>query len=188
MKWTILMIFLVNFQVILGQNSTACNANFLCTEDFCSSSCAPKVSNFLKKRFIFKKKKNFKFIFQDCEEPENTECDGIYLELYSNPKDFCSCCPRKCIKYLQENDPCFTQTPALPQEMCGPHLKCERSAGSSQAFCKPLNTPCENARKADLGFLQKPPECDAEGNFKPTQVSLNNQCLKKVGLEEIEKF
>ena len=113
-------------------------------------------------------------IFQDCEEPENTECDGIYLELYSNPKDFCSCCPRKCIKYLQENDPCFTQTPALPQEMCGPHLKCERSAGSSQAFCKPLNTPCENARKADLGFLQKPPECDAEGNFKPTQVSLNN--------------
>ena len=91
-----------------------------------------------------------------------------------NPTDFCSCCPRKCIKYLQENDPCFTQTPALPQEMCGPHLKCERSAGSSQAFCKPLNTPCENARKADLGFLQKPPECDAEGNFKPTQVSLNN--------------
>ena len=73
---------------------------------------------------------------------------------------------------MQENDPCFTQTPALPQEMCGPHLKCERSAGSSQAFCKPLNTPCENARKADLGFLQKPPECDAEGNFKPTQVSL----------------
>ena len=73
---------------------------------------------------------------------------------------------------MQENDPCFTQTPALPQEMCGPHLKCERSVGSSQAFCKPLNTPCENARKADLGFLQKPPECDAEGNFKPTQVSL----------------
>ena len=63
MKWTILMIFLINFQVILGQNSTACNANFLCTEDFCSSSCAPKVSNFLKKRFIFKKKKKFQIHF-----------------------------------------------------------------------------------------------------------------------------
>ena len=171
MKWKILLIFCIfaNFEV-KSQNSTACNANFLCTEDFCSSSCAPKVS-FSKIKHFFKA--NFCF-FQDCEEPENTECDGIYLELYSNPKDFCSCCPRKCIKYLQENDPCFTQTPALPQEMCGPHLKCERSAGSSQAFCKPLNTPCENARKADLGFLQKPPECDAEGNFKPTQVSLNN--------------
>ena len=88
---------------------------------------------------------------------------------------------------MQENDPCFTQTPALPQEMCGPHLKCERSAGSSQAFCKPLNTPCENARKADLGFLQKPPECDAEGNFKPTQVSLNNY-LKKSWARENRKI
>ena len=77
---------------------------------------------------------------------------------------------------MKENEPCSTQTTALPREMCGPHLICQRSVGSSQSTCQPINSTCENARKADLGFLQNPPGCDAEGNFLPTQCYPDGLC------------
>ena len=68
----------------------------------------------------------FHFIFQECEAPnEGEECEGVFLPLYENPKDFCGCCPRKCVKFLKENEACLTSTDKLkPDSMCGPQL-CE---------------------------------------------------------------
>jgi hypothetical protein len=62
---------------------------------------------------------------QDCKAPDGKECDGIALPLYTNPNDFCGCCPdnKKCITHLKEGDVCVTQSYLpTPGSMCGPRL------------------------------------------------------------------
>ena len=45
------------------------------------------------------------------------------VQLYENSKDFCSCCPRKCLSYLEKDDPCQTEINVLqPDKICGPNL------------------------------------------------------------------
>ena len=61
-------------------------------------------------------------LFQDCDEPDGKECNGIHLNLYEKSEDFCSCCPRKCIEYLKENEVCSESVISVPDKMCGPHL------------------------------------------------------------------
>ena len=61
-------------------------------------------------------------LFQDCDEPDGKECNGMHLNLYEKSEDFCSCCPRKCIEYLKENEVCSESVISVPDKMCGPHL------------------------------------------------------------------
>ena len=46
----------------------------------------------------------------------------MHLNLYEKSEDFCSCCPRKCIEYLKENEVCSESVISVPDKMCGPHL------------------------------------------------------------------
>ena len=92
----VILLLCTNFQNVLGQ----CDETMECTEDFCTSACAPS-----------------------CEIPETEDCDGLLALTYDNSKDFCSCCPPRCIKYLEEGEACTTVSfAAYPSDMCGPQL------------------------------------------------------------------
>ena len=87
-----------------------CKLNFECTSshigasEFCTKECE---------------------LSPDCgEDPVDDNCeDGEFMQLYDNPKDFCNCCPPKCIKYKKEGDDCEpTVSDRVPTEMCGPRL------------------------------------------------------------------
>ena len=62
------------------------------------------------------------FPLKDCDAPDNTECEGINLNLYDKSEDFCSCCRSKCVKFLKKGDPCSMDVTSVPDEMCGPQL------------------------------------------------------------------
>ena len=87
-----------------------CKTNFECTSsyigasEFCTKECE---------------------LAPDCgEESIDEKCeDGVLMQLYDNPKDFCNCCPPKCITYKKEGEDCEpTISDRVPTEMCGPRL------------------------------------------------------------------
>ena len=87
-----------------------CKTNFECTSnkvgvsEFCTQACAVRPI---------------------CDDTSvDTECDnGELMHLYDNPKDFCNCCPPRCIKYKEEDDECEpVVSDKIPNEMCGPQL------------------------------------------------------------------
>ena len=60
-----------------------------------------------------------------CQEDTiDAECkDGEFMQMYDNSKDYCNCCPPKCIKYIKEGDECADAiSEYTPSEMCGPRL------------------------------------------------------------------
>ena len=59
---------------------------------------------------------------QDCDPPDNTECEGISLNLYDKSEDFCSCCRPKCVKFLKKGEQCSMDITSVPDEICGPQL------------------------------------------------------------------
>eukprot|EP00095_Tigriopus_kingsejongensis_P006709 maker-scaffold25_size650667-snap-gene-4.15 protein:Tk06709 transcript:maker-scaffold25_size650667-snap-gene-4.15-mRNA-1 annotation:"hypothetical protein DAPPUDRAFT_328375" len=161
------------FLVILGavcvlrpaQGATAsCADNFLCTESFCSDQiCAPI-----------------------CGLPETSECEGELLQLYDNPKDFCSCCPVRCVKYLKEGALCAkTSSNPFPTEMCGPQLVCDKLKPSDKVTtCIPGTTECLLALKeyegkindGTLGVNEGKPLCDTDGYWEPVQCIRGGLC------------
>ena len=89
-----------------------CKTNFLCTSEtlgaseYCTQECE---------------------LNPGCQEDADTfdgECkDGEFMQMYDNQKDYCNCCPPKCIKYLKEGEDCEPLISAeVPSKMCGPRL------------------------------------------------------------------
>ena len=141
-----------------------CKTTYLCTDAFCGSQCGPK----------------------DCFIPVE-ECEGILLQLYENPNDFCSCCPHRCVTYLKEDELCSNSVDKpYPDTVCGPRLSkyicplkcvslshmlisgCQFSAEDNFRRCRPINTDClkelanYNIALEDgtLGMNVNAPECD----------------------------
>ena len=81
-----------------------CSSSYIGASEFCTKECE---------------------LSPDCgEESTDENCeDGELMQLYDNPKDFCNCCPPKCITYKKEDEDCEpTVSDRVPTEMCGPRL------------------------------------------------------------------
>ena len=99
-----LMIICIFVAIFLELVHSDCKDNYLCNSEFCTKECE---------------------LSPNCgDEPIDEDCeDGILMQLYDNSKDFCSCCPPKCIKYKKEDDDCEPSvSDRVPTEMCGPKL------------------------------------------------------------------
>ena len=87
-----------------------CKTNFYCTSDVIG------VSEYCTKECELNPGCYDDIVEDECE-------DGELMQMYDNPKDFCNCCPPKCIKYKKEGDDCEPLvSDRVPTEMCGPRL------------------------------------------------------------------
>ena len=90
-----------------------CKTNYLCTSDtlgaseFCTNECELNPG-----------------CQDEIDEHVGEECeDGEFMHMYDNPKDYCNCCPPKCIKYMKEGEDCEPLiSDRVPSKMCGPRL------------------------------------------------------------------
>ena len=95
-------IFFATF--VSGDGEDDCKTNFLCTTNFCTSGACS--------------------IAPLCSGQQEKECkDGELMRLFEDPDDFCECCPKKCVKYIEEGATCqrdISRNP--PDSFCGPQL------------------------------------------------------------------
>ncbi|CAG2121020.1 unnamed protein product, partial [Medioppia subpectinata] len=116
-----------------------------------------------------------------CRNPQNGVCKEIHCVgkdkmLYKNATT-CGCC-HKCIKILEEGDPCqLSMFRTLPESVCGPHLKCQQV--DRDRICRKISDIPESDDETvglcerelvdlDKYSVGKPvPECDDFGQYAP---------------------